>query len=43
MRYTGKVNVAWTRDSLIDIKEWIGHGYINKIEGSLPELGREKD
>jgi len=25
------------------IKEWIGHGYINKIEGWVPEWGREKD
>jgi len=24
-------------------KEWTGHGYINKIEGSVPEWGSEKD
>jgi len=28
---------------LIDIKEWLGHAYIDKIEGSVPEWGREKD
>jgi len=28
---------------VIDIKAWISHGYINKIEGSVPECGREKD
>jgi len=27
----------------IDIKEWIDNGYINKIEGSVPKLGREED
>ncbi|KAE9538049.1 hypothetical protein AGLY_006021 [Aphis glycines] len=27
----------------INIKEWIGHRYINHIEGSVPEWEREKD
>jgi len=27
----------------IDIKERIGHGYVNKIGGSVAERGREKD
>jgi len=27
----------------IDIKEWIGHGYINKMGGYVPEWGREKN
>jgi len=28
-------------DEAIDIKEWIGHGYINKIEDHVSEWGRE--
>jgi len=27
---------------IIDIKEWMGQGYFNKIEENVPECGREK-
>ena len=36
------ISVSQSRVPIIDINEWIGHGYINKIEGSVPEWGREK-
>lgn len=41
---SGATVVNFERVKTIDIEEWIGHGYINKIEGSMmPECGREKD
>jgi hypothetical protein len=38
-----KVSLSIDFDRTIDNKEWIGHCYINRIEGSVPEWEREKD
>jgi len=28
---------------IIDVKEWLGRGYIDRIDESVPERAREKD